>query len=135
MQARLIIAGLVALAFMGLGLAVYHYKVAALDAEAETVQAKAETRQTKADLKVATDVNDANQATIGRLQAQAASDAKLTAQLAEQIAAANQAFIDNNAALTALKDANADVSQFLALPVPADLRKLYDPSAGAAGGR
>ncbi|RWN30141.1 MAG: hypothetical protein EOR97_17365 [Mesorhizobium sp.] len=135
MQARLILLGLVVFALMGVGLVAYHYKVAARDAEAATVQAKAETRQTKADLKVATDVNDANQATIGRLQAQAASDAKLTAQLAEQIAAANQAFINNNAALTALKDANADVSHFLALPVPADLRKLYDPGAGAAGDR
>ncbi|WP_027143162.1 hypothetical protein [Mesorhizobium sp. WSM3626] len=135
MQARLIIAGLVVLAFMGLGLVAYHYKLAARDAEADTVQAKAETRQTKADLKVAEDVNAANQATIGRLQAQAASDAKLTAQLAEQIAASNQAFIDTNAAVAALKDANADVSHFLAQPVPADLRKLYDPAAGAAGGR
>lgn len=135
MQARLIILGLIVMAFMGLGLVAYHYKVEARDAQAETIQARAETRQAKADLKVATDVNDANQATIGRLQAQAAFDAKLTAQLAEQLADLNQAFIDNNAALTALKDANADVSHFLALPVPADLRKLYDQAAGAAGGR
>ena len=98
------------------------------------MDAQAEARQAKADLRVAKDVNDADQATIGRLQAQAASDARMTAQLAEQLAAANQVFIDNTAALTKLKDANADVSRFLALPVPPDLRKLYD-RPGAAGGR
>ncbi|TIW39480.1 MAG: hypothetical protein E5V71_14615, partial [Mesorhizobium sp.] len=63
MQARLIILGLIVMAFMGLGLVAYHYKVEARDAQAETIQARAETRQAKADLKVATDVNDANQAT------------------------------------------------------------------------
>ncbi|MER8765843.1 hypothetical protein [Mesorhizobium sp. M0968] len=126
MQARLIMLGLVVLAFMGLGLVAYHYKVEARDAQTAE-------RAAKADLKVAEDVNDANQATIGRLQAQAAADAKLTADLAEQIAAANQAFIDNNAALVALKEANADTRNFLALPVPADLRKLYDkPKAAGA---
>lgn len=98
------------------------------------ISAQAEAKQAKADLATATAVNDANQATIGRMQAQAASDAKLTAELAQQLADANQVFIDNTAALHQLKDANADVSHFLALPVPADLRKLYDRS-GAKGGR
>lgn len=126
MQARLIMLGLVVIAFMGLGLVAYHYKVEARDAQAAE-------RAAKADLEVAEGVNNANQETIGRLQAQAASDAKLTAQLAEQLAAANQAFIDNNAALAALKDANADIRNFLALPVPSDLRKLYDkPKAAGA---
>ncbi|RWE55189.1 MAG: hypothetical protein EOS24_23835 [Mesorhizobium sp.] len=127
MQARLIILGLIVMAFMGLGLVAYHYKVEARDAQTAE-------RAAKADLKVALDVNTANQETIGRLQAQAATDAKLTAKLAEQLAAANQAFIDNNAALAALKDANADVRNFLALPVPPDLRKLYDKPE-ATGGR
>ncbi|RWE96815.1 hypothetical protein [Mesorhizobium sp.] len=127
MQARLIMLGLVVMAFMGLGLVAYHYKLEARDAQAAE-------RAAKADLEVAEGVNKANQETIGRLQAQAATDAKLTAQLAEQLAAANQAFIDNNAALAALKDANAEIRNFLALPVPPDLRKLYDKPK-AAGGR
>ncbi|MER9851781.1 hypothetical protein NKJ55_31675 [Mesorhizobium sp. M0106] len=126
MQARLIMLGLVVMAFMGLGLVAYHYKVEARDAQTAE-------RAAKADLKVAEDVNEANQEAIGRLQAQAAADAKLTADLAEQIASANQAFIDNNAALVALKDANADIRSFLALPVPPDLRRLYDkPKAAGA---
>lgn len=126
MQARLIMLGLVVMAFMGLGLVAYHYKLEAREAQAAE-------RAAKADLEVAEGVNKANQETIGRLQAQAATDAKLTAQLAEQLAAANQAFIDNNAALAALKDANADIRNFLALPVPPDLRKLYDKPKAASG--
>ncbi|RRH98065.1 hypothetical protein EH240_19915 [Mesorhizobium tamadayense] len=98
------------------------------------ISAQAETKQAKAALATVTAVNDANQATIGRLQAQATYDAKMTAQLAEQLAASNQVFIDNTAALHKLKDANADVDHFLALPVPPALRQLYD-KPGAAGGR
>lgn len=98
------------------------------------ISAEAEAKQAKAALATATAVNDANQATIGRMRAQADADANLTAQLARQLAASNQVFIDNTAAVTRLKDTNADVSHFLALPVPSALRQLYDGS-GAQGGR
>ncbi|RWE48558.1 MAG: hypothetical protein EOS79_08470 [Mesorhizobium sp.] len=98
------------------------------------ISAQAEAKQAKADLRLAKDVNDANQATIGRMQAQADTSARLTADLARQLADANQVFIDNTAALHQLKDANADVAHFLALPVPPALRQLYDRS-GTKGGR
>ncbi|RUW41504.1 hypothetical protein EOA37_09590 [Mesorhizobium sp. M2A.F.Ca.ET.015.02.1.1] len=98
------------------------------------ISAQAEAKQAKADLATEKAVNDANQATIGRMRAQAEADARMTAELAQQLADANQVFIDNTAALAKLKDANADVSHFLSTPVPADLRRLYD-KPGAAGGR
>ncbi|RWE78530.1 MAG: hypothetical protein EOS63_17395 [Mesorhizobium sp.] len=124
---KLAIAAVLAIVIIGLVATVAIYRGNAISAQAEAKQAKA-------DLKLAKDVNDANQATIGRMQAQADTSARLTADLARQLADANQVFIDNTAALHQLKDANADVSHFLALPVPADLRQLYDRSA-APGGR
>ncbi|MBZ9794326.1 hypothetical protein [Mesorhizobium sp. ES1-4] len=97
------------------------------------IAAEAETKQARADLATASAVNDANQATIGRMKAQAEHDAQLTAELAVQVAASNQALIDNNAAVAALKEANADVRNFLAQPVPPDLRRLYvKPKAAGA---
>lgn len=127
MNLQLAIGAVVALVIAGLVATAAIYRGNAISAEAETKQAKAA-------LVTMTAVNDANQATIGRMQAQAAYDAKMTAQLAEQLAASNQVFIDNTADLHKLKDTNADVDHFLALPVPPALRQLYD-KPGAAGGR
>ncbi|MBZ9705401.1 hypothetical protein LB543_01485 [Mesorhizobium sp. ESP7-2] len=127
-QIRLILLGLVVLAFMGLGLVAYHYKLAARDAQAEA-------RQAAADLKTAEGVNDANQATIGRMKAQAEADAMLAATLAEQVAAANQKFIDDATERAKLGHDHEDIGKFLDLDIPDALRGgvPVQPKAKGAG--
>lgn len=118
MQARLILLGLVVAALMGLGLVAYHYKV-------EAIAARADAQSAKADLASAQAVNRVNQETIGRLQAQAANDAKLTAELADEVATANKVLRATTAEIQALRAQNENVRTYLDTPVPDALRSLY----------
>lgn len=125
-QARLIILGLVVIAFMGLGLVAYHYKVAARDA---LVARDAAVR----DKETAEAVAKQNAETIGRLKAQADKDAALAAKLAEQLA-------DSNDALTAAIDQrrmaerdNEDARDFLKLRIP-DSLLVRVPNGSKANG-
>nr|WMC97963.1 hypothetical protein RAR13_04400 [Aminobacter aminovorans] len=119
-QLRLVIAAVLAVAFLSVGGLALWYRSSAIEAEAERDRARA-------DLATAVDVNRAQEATIGRMRAQADADAKGAAELAAQIAALNEAFRVNNAALADLKDKDATVRDYLNSPVPDDLRRMYAP--------
>ncbi|RWG12245.1 MAG: hypothetical protein EOQ55_27215 [Mesorhizobium sp.] len=113
-QAKLIIGGLVVLAFMALGLVAYHYKLEAKDA---LVARDAAIR----DKETAEAVAKQNAETVGRLKAQADKDAALAAKLADQLA-------DSNDHLTAEIDTrhkaereNEAARNFLNLRIPDSL--------------
>jgi hypothetical protein len=102
------------IAFLALGGVALWYR-------GEAISAQAAERQAKADLAVAKGVNDANQETIGRMQALADAKDKLLADIAGQIANINANVADTTAAVQGLKDANEDVRAYLAGAVPPDL--------------
>ncbi|MBB3705876.1 hypothetical protein [Aminobacter aminovorans] len=119
-QIRLIIAAALAIVFLSVGGLALWYRSNAFAAEAERDRARA-------DLATAVDVNRAQEATIGRMRAQADADAKGAAELAAELAALNDAFRANNAALAELKDKDATVRDYLNTPVPDDVRRMYAP--------
>jgi hypothetical protein len=123
-QARLIALGLILIAFMGLGLVAYHYKVAARDA---LVARDAAVRDR--DLAVA--VNKNNEAARLKAEADAARSDKLASELQDQIDTANQSTLDMATRLSDLRAHNATVNDFLSTPIPADLLSLYDKSKAA----
>jgi hypothetical protein len=123
-QARLIILGAVIIAFMGLGLVAYHYKVAARDA---LVARDAAVRDR--DLAVTTNKN--NEAARLKAEADAARSDKLVSELQDQIDTANQSTLDVATKLSDLRAHNATVNDFLSTPIPADLLSLYDESKAA----
>lgn len=107
------------LAFMGLGLVAYHYKTSALEARAEAQQAIS-------DRDTAIAANTALQGTVNRLRAAYDRNDKLTAQLEQKLADAKTAVLERKDALTALKETDATVHDYLKAPVPLSLRRLYD---------
>jgi hypothetical protein len=123
-QVRLIILGAVIIAFMGLGLVAYHYKVSARDA---LVERDAAIRDR--DLAVATNKN--NEAARLKAEADAARADKLVSELQDQIDTANQSTLDMATKLSDLRAHNATVNDFLNTPIPADLLSLYDESKAA----
>lgn len=113
-QLRLILAGLVVIAFMGLGLTAYHYKLAAKDALVERDTALRDKETAEA-------VAKQNAEAAGRLKAQADKDAALAAKLADQLADSNDALA---AAIEARRKAerdNEDARNFLKLRIPDSL--------------
>ena len=108
----------VVIAFLGVGLLAYKYRGDAIGARAEAARIAGE-------LQTAVGVNRVQEATIGRMRAQAEADARGAAELAEQLAALNAAMQANNAALAELRKSNATVSDYLDTPVPDDLRRMY----------
>lgn len=123
-QARLILLGAVVIAFMGLGLVAYHYKLAAKDAVAAMEAARR-------DLATAVAVNEQNQATIIKLEADKIRSDKLAKELADEVDAANQSTLDLAMKLAELRAQDADVQKYLGTPVPAALRGLYAPKPAA----
>lgn len=124
LQARLIILGAVVIAFMGLGLVAYHYKVAAKDA---IVARDAAIR----DRDLAVTTNKANEAARLKAEADAARADKLVSALQDEIDTANQSTLDMATKLSELRANNAKVNDFLGTPIPDDLLSLYDESKAA----
>jgi uncharacterized protein HemX len=114
MQARLILLGLTVLAFMGLGLVAYHYKLEAKDA---VVERDAALR----DKETAEGVAKQNAETIGRLKAQADNDAALVAKLADQLVDSNEQFTAETDARRKAETENEDARKFLQLRIPNSL--------------
>ena len=118
MTLRAYIALAVLLAFMGLGGVALYYRAEAADAAKEAQQAIAD--KDKAVL-----ANVALQGTVIRLRAEAARNDKLTAELEQKLAEAKVAVLERKDALTALKESDATVHDYLRTPVPASLRRLF----------
>ncbi|RUV00079.1 hypothetical protein EOB36_18215 [Mesorhizobium sp. M6A.T.Cr.TU.017.01.1.1] len=119
MQIKLIIAGLVALAFLGLFSAAAVYRGNAIKAEAETARLQG-------NLDKAVDANKVSVDTIDRMQKQDAANDKIAADLALKLAAANTALIETTTARADLKGKDENVRSYLDAPVPDSLRRLYD---------
>ncbi|TIW11305.1 MAG: hypothetical protein E5V66_14165 [Mesorhizobium sp.] len=121
-QLRLILLGVLAITFMGLGLVAYHYKLAARDATAAKEAAER-------NLATALQVNAENEKTMTALQNEKASADKLAAELAEEVDAANRTTLSVAKALADLRAKDADVDAYLKQPVPPALRGMYDHAA------
>lgn len=119
MSIRLIILVVVALAFMGLTTAVYKYRGDAIGARAEAARINGE-------LNKAVTANAEAEAAYRELQKQADLDAKLVAELQDDLNAANASTLALATKVAELKSGNPDVKSFLDMPVPAALRELYD---------
>ncbi|MER9706013.1 hypothetical protein NKJ10_17455 [Mesorhizobium sp. M0204] len=118
-QAKLIIAGMLALVIFGLFGAAVVYRGNAIKAEAETARVQAS-------LETALDANKVSSDTIDRMQKQDAANDKIAADLALKLAAANTALIDATTARADLKGKDENVRSYLDTPVPDALRRLYD---------
>lgn len=118
-SARLIIFGLIALAFASLAATTFYYRGNAISAQAEAAQARA-------NLAVAEDANKAQQETIGRLRASEAANAKNVADLIDELAAISAKMDEANDAIQALEKKNADVAAYLGAAVPDALRQLLN---------
>jgi LysB family phage lysis regulatory protein len=119
MTLRAYIALAVLLAFMGLGGVALYYRAEAADAAKEAQQAIS-------DRDTAIAANTALQGTVNRLRAAYDRNDKLTAELEQKLADAKVAVLERKDALTALKETDATVLDYLKSPVPLSLRRLYD---------
>jgi LysB family phage lysis regulatory protein len=119
MQLRLYLAlGLLAV-FLGIGGVALWYRGQAISATADAAQARA-------DLSTAVAANKAQEETIGRLRAAAATNDRILAKMADDIAGINSNTTETNQQIGELKDANEDVRAYLGAAVPADLKRLLD---------
>ncbi|WP_210168923.1 hypothetical protein [Mesorhizobium sp. Root552] len=118
MTLRAYIALAVLLAFMGLGGVALYYRAEAADAAKEAQQAIS-------DRDKAVEANVALQGTVNRLRAAYDRNDKLTAELEQKLADAKTAVLERKDALTALKETDATVHDYLRTPVPLSLRRLY----------
>lgn len=115
---RLAFAAGILIAFMGLGLVAYHYKVAARDAVTERDAAIR-------DRDAAVAVNKHNEEVMGRLAVEKARADQLAADLADEIDTANNTTLSIAKALADLRAKDADVDAYLRQPVPAGIRGMY----------
>lgn len=114
------------IAFMGLGLVAYHYKIEVRDA---VVQRDAAVR----DRDAAVEVNRQNDMVVAAEHADKERSDKLAADLADELDRANQSALDMATTLSELRSKDATVDDYLKLPVPDALRRLYDHSQTASG--
>lgn len=126
MSARLIIFGLIALAFASLTAAMFYYKANAASAQAEAQQARA-------NLAVAKSVISAQEEAMGRLRASAEQNAKDTAALVDELEAIHKAVADTNESVDNLRESNATVAEYLRSAVPDDLRLLLNGKGDGGG--
>lgn len=117
-QIRLAILAALAIAFLSLGGLALWYRGEAISATAEAASAR---RQ----LSEATEANRQANATIDALQEQARLDSRLTSSLVAEMRKINDGLAAQSAQLTDLEKANAAIADYLNVPVPADLRRLY----------
>lgn len=120
LQAYLIGAGILVLVLTGMAAAIYKYR-------GDAIGARAEAARLAGQLQTAIDVNRAQEATIGRMRAQAEADAKGAAELAEELRLLNENVAAINEERRALKDSDATVKEFLDTPIPDALRGLRRP--------
>ncbi len=116
-QLRLILAGLMLLAFLTLGSIALWYRGQAISAHAQTAKAEAA-------LSDAVQANDAAAHTISALQEQSRLDSRLTASLVEEMRKISDGLAEQSQQIDELEKSNADVRAYLDTVVPADLRKL-----------
>jgi LysB family phage lysis regulatory protein len=119
MSLRLAIAAALAIAFLSLVGTALWFRGQAISAAADATQARA-------DLGTAIAANKAQEETIGRLRASAEANDRIVAEMADRLAAINEAVTENNAARNSLKDSDENVRSYLDTPVPDALRRLYD---------
>lgn len=119
-QIKLYLMGAAVIVFLALIGVTLWYRGQAISAEADAAQAKA-------DLATAIAVNRANEETIGRLMAQAAADAKGTAELAEQLRILNENYAAASKERQELKGSDDAVRDFLDLDIPLPLRRGMRP--------
>lgn len=116
---RLAIMAAVAIGFLSLAGVALWYRGQAIAATAQAAQARA-------DLDTAVAANRAQEETIGRLRASAEANDRIVAEMADRLAAINEAVTETNEAVGDLKDANEDVRDYLGTRVPADLDRLLN---------
>jgi hypothetical protein len=124
MSIRLAFAAGIAIIILGLASGLFYYR-------GNAIAARAEAAQTKANLATAVAINAENEKTVAKLKADKEASDKLAADLADEVAAANQSALNLATTLADLRSKNADVDSYLRQPVPPALRGLYD--AGASG--
>ncbi|QKC90016.1 hypothetical protein EB230_17575 [Mesorhizobium sp. NZP2234] len=117
-QVKLIVAAVLAVAFLGLFGAAAVYRGNAIAAEAETARVQG-------NLDRAVDANAVSTDTIARMQKQDAANDKIAADLALKLAAANSALIDKTTARADLKGKDENARAYLNTPVPDSVRRLY----------
>src|SRR5690349_20302608 len=106
MSLRLIILGVVALAFTGLVATAYKFR-------GDAIGARAEAARVTAQLQTAIDANREQQAAIAEMQRQAVIDAELVAGLQDELNAANASTLALATNLSKLKSGDPDVKAFL----------------------
>jgi hypothetical protein len=121
---KLGISAAILIVILGLATTAFWYRGNAISARAEAAQARL-------DLQTAVAVNKANEATMKRLKADKDASDKLAADLADEIDAANSSTLAVAKTLADLRSKNADVDAYLKLPVPGDLRRMYDDKAAS----
>ncbi len=94
--------------------------------EAESAAKERDALQTKYDTVKA--VNDDQKLTITRITAMRAQDDAILKVLSADVAAINKATADQTAAIQDLERSNVTVRDFLAMPIPDDLRRLLNGS-------
>jgi hypothetical protein len=92
----------------------------------QAISAKAARDKAQAALATAVEANKQAAATIDALQEQARLDSRLTSSLVAEMRKINDGLAAQGAQLTDLEKANAAIADYLNVPVPADLRRLYD---------
>ncbi len=123
---RLGVAAAILIIILGLATTTFWYRGNAISARADAAQARA-------DLQTAVAVNQANEATMARLNADKATSDKLAADLADEVEAANNSTLAVAKTLADLRAKNADVDAYLKLPIPDALRGLYGNPKAAGG--
>lgn len=121
--------GLLALIIVVLGGAVYKYR-------GDAIQERATAALERSRAETAISANAAQEATIGRLRATIEANEKLAAEHALEVREFNERFATLNEQLRDLVSKNAEVRDFLDIPVPDALRRLHSkPQAGNSGAK
>jgi len=100
--------------------------VAMLWFRGEAIKASADLKALQTSYDTLKAVNADNLQTINRITAMRAADDALLAGLARDVAAINKAAADQTAAIQDLERSNETVRDYLAIPVPDDLRRLLN---------
>jgi hypothetical protein len=119
MNAKIIGALVLALAFAGLAGTMLWYRGNAIAAEAELDKKKAE-------LALAVDANDTLKAALEREQKQNDINSRIVLGFSRELAKINETFTANTAERHELENTDEDVRDYLRAPVPDALRRLYD---------
>lgn len=118
-QIRLVLAGLVVIAFLVVaGLALWY--------RSDAISERSATALAKADLAVAVGANKAQQEAIADLQHQIEVNDRIVAGLASRLASIRTELLADREEVADLKDRDNDVRTYLDTPVPGPLRRVLD---------